>query len=114
MLPSFSVMPEEAYKVCALGTESDSVLYGTCHLLSCITSVTILRIYVCDVSPVTPQLFVIESILVLRVWAIMGKRRRILWTFFGLLACTTAVSIVLNLSFLVDTLNMPTPSLRYV
>ncbi|PBK87083.1 hypothetical protein ARMGADRAFT_1066167 [Armillaria gallica] len=88
--PCQRVMPEEAYNACVVGTESDSVLY------------------------VTLQLLVVESILVLRVWAIMGKRRRILWTFFGLLACTTAVSIVLNLSFLVDALNMSTPSLRYV
>ncbi|SJL12053.1 uncharacterized protein ARMOST_15472 [Armillaria ostoyae] len=88
--PCRRVMPEDAYNACAVSTESDSVLY------------------------VTPHLFVMESILILRVWAIMGKRRRILWTFFGLLACTTAVSIVLNLSFLMDTLNMLTPSLRYV
>ncbi|PBK64393.1 hypothetical protein ARMSODRAFT_471602 [Armillaria solidipes] len=87
--PCRRVMPE-AYKACAVSTESDSVLY------------------------VIPQLLVMESILILRVWAIMGKRRWILWTFFGLLACTTAVSIVLNLSFLMDTLNMLTPSLRYV
>ncbi|PBK64411.1 hypothetical protein ARMSODRAFT_962226 [Armillaria solidipes] len=86
----YVVMPEDAYNACAVSTESDSVLY------------------------VIPQLLVMESILILRVWAIMGKRRQILWTFFGLLACTTAVSIVLNLSFLIDTLYMPTPSLRYV
>ncbi|KAK0432670.1 hypothetical protein EV421DRAFT_1496149 [Armillaria borealis] len=88
--PCRRVMREEAHKACAVGTESGSVLY------------------------VTLQLLVIESILVLRVWAIMAKRRQILWTFFGLLACTMAVSIVLNLSFLIDTLYMPTPSLRYV
>ncbi|KAK0432662.1 hypothetical protein EV421DRAFT_2023907 [Armillaria borealis] len=44
---------------------------------------------------VTIQLFVIESILVLRVWTITGKKRRILWTLFGLLVCTTSASIVL-------------------
>ncbi len=56
--------------------------------------------------PVTIQLLVIESILVLRIWAIMGKRRWILWTFFGLLVCTTATSIAVNLSFLVVSVSM--------
>ncbi|KAK0481219.1 hypothetical protein EDD18DRAFT_1468221 [Armillaria luteobubalina] len=45
------------------------------------------------------QIFVIESILVLRIWAIMGKRRWILWTFFGLLVCSTTTSIVLSIHF---------------
>ncbi|KAK0466638.1 hypothetical protein IW261DRAFT_1598336 [Armillaria novae-zelandiae] len=44
----------------------------------------------------TAQLLVIESILLLRVWAIMGKRRWILWTFCGLLACTTTASTILS------------------
>ncbi|KAK0432671.1 hypothetical protein EV421DRAFT_1496194 [Armillaria borealis] len=60
-----------AYEACVIGTESDSVLY------------------------VTIQLLVVESILVLRIWAIMGKRRWILWTFSGLLACSTTASVML-------------------
>ncbi|KAK0432668.1 hypothetical protein EV421DRAFT_1742175 [Armillaria borealis] len=73
MLPSFTLISsEDAIEACLVATESGSVLY------------------------VTMQLFVIESILVLRVWAIMGRRRWILWTFFGLLVCSTATSIVLN------------------
>ncbi|PBK87072.1 hypothetical protein ARMGADRAFT_1034971 [Armillaria gallica] len=64
-----------AYDACFVGTESSSVLY------------------------VTMQLLVIESILVLQIWAIMGKRRWILWTFFSLLVCSTTTSIMLNLHF---------------
>ncbi|SJL12050.1 uncharacterized protein ARMOST_15469 [Armillaria ostoyae] len=65
----------DAIEACLVATESGSVLY------------------------VTMQLFVIESILVLRVWAIMGRRRWILWTFFGLLVCSTATSIMFNVHF---------------
>ncbi|KAK0224429.1 hypothetical protein EDD85DRAFT_241796 [Armillaria nabsnona] len=72
-----------AYDACAVGTESSSVLY------------------------VTMQLLVIESILVLRIWAIMGKRRWILWTFFSLLVCSTTTSIVLNLHFFFDSATLP-------
>ncbi|KAK0486833.1 hypothetical protein EDD18DRAFT_1193462, partial [Armillaria luteobubalina] len=43
------------------------------------------------------QLLVIESILVLRIWAIMGKRRWILWTFFGLLVTSMTTSIVISI-----------------
>ena len=45
------------------------------------------------------QLLVIESILILRIWAIMGKKLWIMWTFFGLLVCSTTTSIVLNVHF---------------
>ncbi|KAK0432663.1 hypothetical protein EV421DRAFT_1910771 [Armillaria borealis] len=62
----------DAIQACLVATESGSVLY------------------------VTMQLLVIESILVLRIWAIMGRQRWILWTFFGLLVCSTTTSIVLN------------------
>ncbi|PBK64392.1 hypothetical protein ARMSODRAFT_471557 [Armillaria solidipes] len=65
----------DAIEACLVATESGSVLY------------------------VTMQLFVIESILVLRVWAIMGRRRWILWTFFGLLVCSTATLIMFNVHF---------------
>ncbi|PBK64394.1 hypothetical protein ARMSODRAFT_1023258 [Armillaria solidipes] len=75
----------DAIRACLVATESGSVLY------------------------VTMQLLVIESILVLRIWAIMGKRRWILWTFFGLLVCSTATSIVLNVHFF-----MGSASLQYV
>ncbi|KAK0224457.1 hypothetical protein EDD85DRAFT_859370 [Armillaria nabsnona] len=61
-----------AHDACVVGTESSSVLY------------------------VTIQLLVIESILILRIWAIMGKKLWILWTFFGLLVCSMTTSIVLN------------------
>ncbi|PBK64406.1 hypothetical protein ARMSODRAFT_471893 [Armillaria solidipes] len=67
------VLSEGAYEACYVGTESVSVLY------------------------VTMQLLVIESILVLRIWAIMGKRRQILWTFFGLLVCSTTASVLLSI-----------------
>ncbi|KAK0188342.1 hypothetical protein F5146DRAFT_1054780 [Armillaria mellea] len=63
---------EGDYEACYVGVESNSVLY------------------------VSMQLLVIESILIIRVWVIMGKRRWILWTFFGLLVCSTATSIMLN------------------
>ncbi|KAK0224430.1 hypothetical protein EDD85DRAFT_241844 [Armillaria nabsnona] len=72
-----NAISEEAYDACVVGTESSSVLY------------------------VTLQLLVIESILVLRIWAIMGKRRWILWTFFSLLVCSTTTSIVLSLQITV-------------
>ncbi|SJL12054.1 uncharacterized protein ARMOST_15474 [Armillaria ostoyae] len=62
-----------AYNACLVATESSCVLY------------------------VTIQLLVVESILVLRIWAIMGKRWWILWTFFGLLACSTTASIMLSI-----------------
>ncbi|KAK0452767.1 uncharacterized protein EV420DRAFT_1482076 [Desarmillaria tabescens] len=65
--------------LCYLGTFSESLIY------------------------VTLQLFIIESILVLRIWAIMGKQRWILWTFFGLLACSTSTSIVISLYFATGT-----------
>ncbi|PBK87093.1 hypothetical protein ARMGADRAFT_1168707 [Armillaria gallica] len=74
---AIATMSEGAYEACAVVTESASVLY------------------------VTMQLLVIESILVLRIWAIMGKRRWILCTFFVLLVCSTAGSIVLNVNLFV-------------
>ncbi|SJL12049.1 uncharacterized protein ARMOST_15468 [Armillaria ostoyae] len=64
---------EGAYEACYVGTESASVLY------------------------LTIQLLIIESILVLRIWAIMGKRRWILWTFFGFLVCSTTASILISI-----------------
>ncbi|KAK0474692.1 hypothetical protein EDD18DRAFT_1367506 [Armillaria luteobubalina] len=69
------VMSEGAYEVCSGGIQPNSILYFSM------------------------QIFVIESILVLRIWAIMGKLRWILWTFFGLLVCSTTISIVLSLHF---------------
>lgn len=71
-----------AYTACYLGTESRSVIY------------------------VSMQLLVVESILILRIWAITGKRRWILWTFFGLLVCSTTTSILISV-------NMSSPSLQY-
>ncbi|KAK0215101.1 hypothetical protein IW262DRAFT_1405095 [Armillaria fumosa] len=71
-----------AYRACYLGTESSSVIY------------------------VSMQLLVIESILILRIWAITGKRRWVLWTFFGLLVCSTTMSIMLSV-------NMASASLQY-
>ncbi|KAK0452762.1 uncharacterized protein EV420DRAFT_1482070 [Desarmillaria tabescens] len=41
------------------------------------------------------QLVVIGIILVLRVWVITGNQRCILWSFFGLLFCTTSASVAL-------------------
>ncbi|KAK0468810.1 hypothetical protein IW261DRAFT_1597968 [Armillaria novae-zelandiae] len=65
----------QAFQACLVCVDSGSVLY------------------------VSMQLLVIESILVLRIWAIMGKRRWVLWTFCGLLFCSTATSIVLSVHF---------------
>ncbi|KAK0501855.1 hypothetical protein EDD18DRAFT_1144731 [Armillaria luteobubalina] len=69
---------EGDYEACYAGIESTSVLY------------------------VSLQLLVIDSILVLRIWAVMGKRWWILWTFFGLLVCSTTTSIVLSLRFFLN------------
>ncbi|KAK0224436.1 hypothetical protein EDD85DRAFT_982003 [Armillaria nabsnona] len=68
-----AVISEVAYEACYVGTESASVLY------------------------VTIQLLIIETILVLRIWAIMGKQRRILWTFLGFLVCSTAASLLISI-----------------
>ncbi|KAK0474438.1 hypothetical protein IW261DRAFT_1498983 [Armillaria novae-zelandiae] len=70
-------MPEsfQAFEACLVSVDSGSVIY------------------------VSMQLLVIESILVLRIWAIMGKRRWVLWTFCGLLVCSTATSIMLSVHF---------------
>ncbi|KAK0442415.1 hypothetical protein EV421DRAFT_2019530, partial [Armillaria borealis] len=44
---------------------------------------------------VSIQLIVMEIILVVRAWAIMGRQRRVLWTFLGLLTFSTIASLVL-------------------
>ncbi|PBK60613.1 hypothetical protein ARMSODRAFT_1026352 [Armillaria solidipes] len=44
---------------------------------------------------VSIQLVVMESIMVVRAWAIMGRQRRVLWTFLGLLTFSTIASLVL-------------------
>ncbi|KAK0468793.1 hypothetical protein IW261DRAFT_1517415 [Armillaria novae-zelandiae] len=62
----------EAYEACFVWINSGSVLY------------------------VSMQLLVIESILILRIWVMTGKRRWALWTYFGLLICSTTASIVLS------------------
>ncbi|KAK0468805.1 hypothetical protein IW261DRAFT_1015005 [Armillaria novae-zelandiae] len=68
------LIPEslQALEACIVSVDSGSVLY------------------------MSMQLFVIESILVLRIWAILGKRQWALWTYFGLLICSTTASIVLS------------------
>ncbi|PBK64405.1 hypothetical protein ARMSODRAFT_979229 [Armillaria solidipes] len=45
--------------------------------------------------PLSIQIVVIQSILVIRVWAMMDKDRRILLTFFGLLFSTTITALAL-------------------
>ncbi len=45
----YAVMLEEASKACYYsGASSGAPLFGACHLLSCITSVTVWWIYVYD------------------------------------------------------------------
>ncbi|KAK0224419.1 hypothetical protein EDD85DRAFT_959549 [Armillaria nabsnona] len=41
------------------------------------------------------QLIVMESIMVVRAWAIMGRQHRVLWTFVGLLTFSTIASLVM-------------------
>ncbi|PBL00067.1 hypothetical protein ARMGADRAFT_1026142 [Armillaria gallica] len=41
------------------------------------------------------QLIVMEGIMVIRAWAIMGRQHRVLWTFLGLLTFSTIASLVI-------------------
>ncbi|KAK0452761.1 uncharacterized protein EV420DRAFT_681684 [Desarmillaria tabescens] len=71
--------------------------YSTCGAAARRSSKEILCVFVDPESIiyVTIQLVVIGIILILRVWVITGNQRWILWSFFGLLACTASVSVVL-------------------
>ncbi|KAK0238518.1 hypothetical protein EDD85DRAFT_950716 [Armillaria nabsnona] len=58
--------------------------------------------YICGINlapsqPITAiQCVVLESIVVVRAWAILGRQQRVLWIFFGLLAFTTSASTVIG------------------
>ncbi|KAK0215094.1 hypothetical protein IW262DRAFT_263456 [Armillaria fumosa] len=86
--------------------------YSTCGVARSSKEIRCLLIYPESIIYVTIQFAVIGSILVLRIWAIMGRQRCILLTFFGLLVCTTSISVVLY--FILDPESVEAIVLRFV